>query len=131
VLLAPLAFTWLGALSNQVVLYVNHDTFPVRWNDYKIYQYKFDLETKSQSEDEDVALQAQMSLVALKSGYLDDTHVIMTKDTHLNLLADWFDLRGDGTYSIGDGLIYLGEWLSSFAVYVWGALLLNSLRKQE
>ena len=54
----------------------------------------------------------------LPAGYIDDTHVVMTKQTHLNFLADVFDMH-DGIYSAGDGLIYLGEWFFGFAPFIW------------
>ena len=54
----------------------------------------------------------------------------MTKDTHLNYLADIFDLH-DGIYSIGDFLLMLGGWLMTFAPFVWAFEVVNRLRKKE
>ena len=58
--------------------------------------------------------------------YLDPTHIVMTNQTHLNLLADIFDSK-DGIYSIGDGLLALGDWLSAFCVYVWIVLVVRKI----
>ena len=65
----------------------------------------------------------------LPAGYIDDTHVIMTKQTHLNFLADVFDLKSDGIYSVGDFMLMLGEWLWAFAPFVWAFAVVNKLRK--
>lgn len=51
-------------------------------------------------------------------GMMDDTHCVMTEDTHLNLLADVFDFH-DSIMSIGDLLLDFGGWLWGFAPFVW------------
>ena len=115
----PALFFGLGIVSNQSVLIANHDTFPVRWNDYKVNEYLHDLERESQSKDKNVAQHAEFEITALENGFLDDTHVLMSDKTHLNALADTFALD-DTSYSIGDALLYLGEWLFGLAPFVWG-----------
>lgn len=105
ILLAPWAAIYLGASSNQLVLIANHDKFPVMFNAGKI---------------------ARLESIG-PDGLLDDVHCLMTHQTHLNALADIFDLK-DGMYSIGDGLLTLGEWLNGFCCYVWIALVIWRLR---
>lgn len=102
VLLLPYAFTLVGAASNQVVLIANHDKFPVMLNASK--------------EAEVVAA----------DGMIDDTHCLMTRQTHLNALADIFDLK-DAIYSIGDFILMAGEWLSTFCFFVWLALAVKKI----
>jgi hypothetical protein len=111
----PLLTIYLGAASNQLVLAVNGDTFPVHVNAVKINQFA-----------------QESGIVLLGNGtiMLDDTHCVMTKHTHLNVLADWIDLK-DAIYSPGDGLIYLGEWASGFSLPVWMAVVLGKLNRQE
>jgi hypothetical protein len=128
IVLAPAVIWGTGLLSNQAVLIANHDTFPVKVNDYKINQYAAHLIAASQSDDEDEATEAQFRLQALDRGYLDDVHVIMTPKTHLNFLADDFDL--DNIYSVGDFLLMLGEWLQTFAIFVWVFEAVRRLRQE-
>ena len=92
ILAIPVLFTFLGVTSNQAVLIANHDKFPVMYNDYKINAYKLSLEKDLKacydSTAPDLCDPIEFDLAALKFGYLDDTHVIMTSKTHLNFLAD-------------------------------------------
>ena len=46
----------------------------------------------------------------------------MTDQTHLNFLADVFDMH-DGIYSIGDFVLMLGEWMYGFCPLVFAALV--------
>lgn len=94
----------VGAGSNQLVLIANHDKFPVMLNEAGRVHFNPDA-----------------------NGLLDKTHCVMTPDTHLNALADIFDLH-DGWYSIGDFLLMLSDWLSGFCVFVWIALVIQKLR---
>ena len=130
IVLSPIVVGFFGAGLNQAVLVANHDQFPVMWSDAKVYEYKLFLENKAQSEDEDTNRKAQILLVELDHGYLDDTHVLMTPQTHLNFLADWIDLK-DATYSIGDALIELAEWASVYTALIWLVVVVQKLRKQE
>jgi hypothetical protein len=123
IVLTPIAITYTGAGLNQLVLNANHDTFPVEMNDAKVNLYAMELQEASEATTDkgkptDKAKEAQKALELLEHGYLDDTHVIMTSDTHLNFLADVFDFK-DAIYSVGDGILYLGEWLTTFAVFIW------------
>jgi hypothetical protein len=137
--LPALAFA-LGLLSNQAVLIANHDKFPVMYNEYKVNAYRMDLERElanCQAPDADATTDTpavdpcdpiQFQIEALKFGYLDDTHVIMTSKTHLNFLADWIDLK-EATYSIGDGLLELGEWGFGFILPLFIFDAVRKLRK--
>jgi hypothetical protein len=114
ILAIPFLFTFLGAASNQLVLIKNHDTFPVMVNDKK-------LQTMTDPKEKSVEIKFTKPNPAEQADgtiYLDDTHVAMTPYTHLNFLADVFDLK-DGIYSIGDFLLMLGEWLSVFAPFLF------------
>jgi hypothetical protein len=107
--LAPIGIFSLGAASNQMVLIANHDKFPVMLN-----------EQKANLHDKD-------GVPLIDSyGMMDEVHCLMTKDTHLNALADIFDFR-EAIYSVGDGLIELGEWLSTFMSFVWAGLVIRRL----
>jgi Family of unknown function (DUF5317) len=98
ILCLPFLVGGLGTISNQAVLIANHDKFPVLVDEYK----------RARNSGKD--------------GMIDDTHCIMTKDTHLNALGDIFDMRNEGTTSIGDILIDLGDWLKGICWWVWLAL---------
>jgi hypothetical protein len=119
----------LGAASNQVVLVANHDRFPVMVNDYKVTQLAIEMETVANS-DSDRAPDAALALEALqKEGFLDHTHVVMTKHTHLNFLADWIGVGG--VYSIGDLLLGAGEQGLDPALLIWITVVIGRLRKRE
>ena len=114
ILAVPVLFTLLGAASNQVVLIANHDTFPVMVNDKK-------LQEMTEPEEKPTGIQFAKPMPAFAADdavYLDDVHVAMTSHTHLNALADIFDMK-DAIYSIGDFLLMLGEWLWVFAPFVF------------
>ena len=127
IVLAPLAITWTGAGLNQLVLNANHDTFPVEVNTRKeqIFVAKA---TAEWQEEAAAAKEDGVNIGMLPDGMIDDTHCIMTSKTHLNFLADVFDFK-DGIYSAGDGLIYLGEWLSSFSIFIWAFEAIRRLRE--
>jgi hypothetical protein len=105
VLFVPYVVYYLGAASNQLVLIANRDKFPVMWN-----------------------ARVTARAGADSYGMIDDTHCLMTKETRLNFLGDIIDLHS-AWYSIGDGLIYIGEWLEDFSFYVWVALVIQELRR--
>lgn len=118
ILLSPVALSLLGAASNQAVLMANHDTFPVMVNSLKAEMMV--TEMKNEAEEKEINV---------PEGMIDDVHCLMTSKTHLNFLADVFDLK-DGIYSIGDFGIMLGSWLWGFVPYVWGFAVINSLKKE-
>ena len=123
----PFLLMFLGIASNQAVLIANHDTFPVMMNQEHIMQ--------ACTPVTDVSLAAAIAKImheqpydpnACENGgaYLDDSHVIMTSKTHLNYLADIFDLK-TSIYSIGDFFIMLGEWTWDWSIVAWIVLILR------
>lgn len=95
IVIIPLALILLGTMSNQAVLIANHDKFPVMWNG--VYGSGIPV-----------------------GGFRphDAVHCMMGPATHLNWLADIFDLQ-DALYSIGDFFILAGEWLWQYAPAIW------------
>jgi hypothetical protein len=126
ILLSPFALQITGAASNQVVLIANGDRFPVMVNAAKLE------EMQQEEADAEAQHKHQWPFVWQSTepdGMLDDTHCVMTSHTHLNALADIFDLHA-ATYSIGDFILMLGECLSTFAPFVWMFAVVEKLRKQ-
>jgi hypothetical protein len=129
ILLLPYGIFGLGVLSNQAVLIANHDKFPVMLNARKL--------DKILNQDELAGLEAILGIkpkapiakIADPDGMIDDTHCQMTSKTHLNALADVFDLGS--IYSIGDFTLYLGEWLMTWTPFVWGYAVIRKLYAQE
>lgn len=114
ILAIPALCFLLGAASNQLVLIENHDRFPVMVNATKLAEHN--------SEDVDLgpfSIKIVKPAVVDDDGVvmIDDTHCVMTKQTHLNALADVFDLGN--IYSIGDFLLMLGEYLFGFAPFIF------------
>lgn len=101
ILAVPLTLSFIGAASNQAVIYANHDRFPVMLNSAKVTHYEPDAD-----------------------GMIDKVHSVMQPTDHLKFLADWIDL-GDGMYSPGDLLLMLGDWLWTYAPLVWAICLLQ------
>ena len=124
IVLIPAAIWGTGFASNQAVLMANHGTFPVLCNAFKAQAMRIRAEAEVQEANDE----SDNESVEIPEGYLDFTHVIMTKDTHLNALADVFDLKGDGIYSIGDFMLMLGEWLGGFSLVVWPFEAVRRLR---
>jgi hypothetical protein len=137
----PLLSIGLGTVSNQVVLWSNHDQFPVMYNDEKIHQScqtpdptaPTDLLTllmgpKAPKKDAPSILKPQPAKDAdlCQNGgiFLDDTHVIMTKDSKLKFLADIWDFH-EVTYSIGDFFLMFAEWMLSWAPLAWLVLVIR------
>ena len=121
----PVLFTFLGAASNQLVLLANHDTFPVLVNAKKLQEMTEPREQKS--------INFNKPIPAFETGdtvMLDDVHCNMTSETHLNFLADVFDMK-DAIYSIGDFSLMLGEWFWAFAPFVFVFDVTRKLRKHE
>ena len=123
----PVLFTFLGAASNQVVLIANHDSFPVMLNDKKLR------DMTKKDEEQFIKVQFLAPTPAYEANdvvMLDDVHCNMTSETHLNFLADIFDLK-DAIYSIGDFMLMLGEWLGSFTFAIFVFDVARKLRKHE
>ena len=133
VALLPLAVTYLGTLSNQVVLWANHDTFPVSINPVKLQKFTGGepvLDKTDPTGGRVIAQGGQVFVLDNGTVLIDETHCVMTSRTHLNWLADIFDFH-DTIQSIGDLLRGVGDWLGSFAYYVWGALVIGALAKKQ
>jgi hypothetical protein len=123
ILAIPVLFTFLGAASNQLVLIKNGDTFPVMLNDKK-------LAAMTESKEESKEIHFNKPNPAFKQDgvvMLDDVHCVMTHQTHLNALADIFDMK-DAIYSIGDFLLILGEW---FGVFCFPLFVFDVVRKLQ
>lgn len=129
IMLAPALVFVFGASLNQIVLYANHDRFPVMVNGMKLAQRQHRLEKAAAEPDADPDY-VNLLLTGLQSGYLDNVHVIMSDSTHLNLLADWIDLQ-DATYSPGDLILYLGEWGLEYAPIAWIVVVIMRLTRKE
>jgi len=129
ILVIPVLFTFLGALSNQIVLQANHDTFPVMISSAKLFEHKHALAKIAESDsDADAVEEATLRLVELDHGFLDDTHIVMTDKTHLNFLADVFDFRREGIESIGDLLLKLGEFTWTYAPFIFVFAVIGKLK---
>ena len=129
ILLAPYAIFGLGVASNQAVLIANGDKFPVMLNARKL--------DKILNPTIDADLEKILGIKIVEKpapkpdpdGMIDDTHCQMTSNTHLNALADVFDLGS--IYSIGDFTLYLGEWLMTWTPFVWGYAVIKKLYDSE
>jgi len=122
ILIIPAGLFGIGAASNQLVLCVNGDRFPVLLNEYKVARFAHAVPPSDEDADEDD--------VPLPPGQIDDTHIVMNSKTHLNFLADIIDLH-DATYSIGDLLIMLGEWLGGFSFPIYVFVVSDKLRRTQ
>jgi hypothetical protein len=117
----PMLLMFMGTASNQAVLIANGDRFPVMANEVRLAEF-----CNPSPID---ALLAQkffpeVSNACTATGMLDSTHEIMTPKTHLNFLADIFDMH-TAIFSIGDFLLMLGEWAWDISVIAWLALVLR------
>jgi len=115
-LLLPYILIYTGAASNQLVLIANGDKFPVMVNAYNIARFE------AQEKQREITA-ADEDFIPLPNDMLDSVHCIMTHQTHLNFLADVFDLK-DGTYSIGDFGIIAGEQGADIIPFVWLGLII-------
>ena len=125
----PLLSIALGTVSNQVVLWANFDKFPVMSNNEKIHQScQTPDRPKAPKKDAPSILKPQPakdSDLCRNGGiFLDDTHVIMTKDSKLKFLADIWDFH-EVTYSIGDFFLMFAEWMLSWAPLAWLVLVIR------
>ena len=125
ILAVPVLFTVLGAASNQLVLFVNNDTFPVMMNDAGVRRYTAEVEAAKNDSDVDPS-----KIPDVEHGMMDQTHCFMTSKTHLNFLADVFDF-GTAYYSVGDGLLYLGDWSWTFAPFVFLFAVTKRLKETQ
>jgi hypothetical protein len=123
ILLLPILISYVGAASNQLVLWVNHDKFPVRLNAYKTAVFR--------TEVEDSDMPSAIKAAILADGLIDPIHCVMSDSTHLNFLADYIDLH-TAIYSPGDLLLDFADWSWGYAPLVWGLLIGGDvLRKRQ
>ncbi len=123
ILAFPIVVSFLGAASNQAVIWANHDRFPVRLNAYKEAVYLVGLDSAD--------LPPIVKLAILSDGLIDPVHCVMTDKTHLNFLADWIDLK-DAIYSPGDLLLMLGDYTWNYAPLLWVFVMCaDVLRRKE
>jgi hypothetical protein len=123
VVLAPYAVFGLGAASNQLVLIANHDKFPVMVNPVKLDEMRPQKANALAKIIEDIfGVKPKVAPAVANDDMLDDVHCIMTDQTHLNFLADVFDMH-DAIYSVGDFILMLGDWLAGFCPFVFIALV--------
>jgi hypothetical protein len=113
ILAIPVLFTFLGAASNQSVLIANFDRFPVMVNAKKLQEM-----TEPREQTAINFNKPQPAFETDDAVMLDEVHCVMTPNTHLNFLADIFDMK-DAIYSIGDFSLMLGEWFWAFAPFVF------------
>jgi len=133
ILLAPTALNWIGAASNQVVLYANHDTFPVSINPIKLQKFTGGEPSPDPTDPtggRTIASGGHVFVLPDGEVLMDETHCVMTEKTHLNWLADVFDFH-DSIQSIGDLLLDLGDWTGSFALYVYIFVVSAALLRKE
>ena len=117
----PLLFIILGTASNQAVLIANNDTFPVQVNPVKLYMWS--------NGGKDIKIVPKIPVIAPDGEIMmDSTHCVMTDNTNLNFLADVFDFHSQ-IVSIGDLSLELGEWMWSFAPFIWGFAVVRKLRE--
>ena len=129
ILLLPYGIFGLGAASNQAVLIANGDKFPVMLNARKLNKLLNQDEMADLEKILGIKHKAPIAKTPDPDGMLDDVHCQMTSKTHLNALADVFDLGS--IYSIGDFTLYLGEWLMGFTPFVWGYAVIKKLYEYE
>jgi len=121
----PLLLLFIGAASNQAVLIANGDKFPVLINQEQIVQACTPAVDKSPFDSMPlVTPSVDINTCANGGEFLDDSHVIMTSKSHLNILADIFDFH-DATYSIGDLLMMLGSWMRGWSFVAWVVLVIR------
>lgn len=88
----------LGAGLNVAVKIANNDKFPVMINAEK---------SKDETHPRGYAAGEMM----------DEKHVVMSSNDRLKFLADVIDIGG--IYSIGDGLVNIGQYGWTFAPFIW------------
>lgn len=108
ILLVPWVIFLTGAASNQLAVIANHDAMPVLVNDAKIHSHGGTVDIDGRR-------------------FIDPNHTVMDDHTHLKVLCDIIDI--DGIESVGDLGIDLGQWMWSYAPYLWGFLLCLKVRR--
>lgn len=120
--LIPYAFTWAGTASNQAVLWANNDTFPVRINLVKLFDW-------SQGGKGIRVIPPDFDPAHPDGAImLDNIHCLMTEKTHLNWLADNLDFH-DSIVSIGDMMIDLGQYSGQYMPVLWLGIVLAKMAR--
>lgn len=101
----PYAIWGIGALLNVLVVSVNGGMMPVVVPNYQWIE------------------QATSGAPLLPGMIIDVKHVVMQHSDHLKFLADWIQIPGLGTASIGDGFLAVGDAIQSYCIGAWLALL--------
>ncbi len=124
-LVVPLLLTFVGATSNQAVLYANWGKFPVMVNERQLKDMRG-------SAFDGFAFPFYSAVTSSDMGddgqFLDDIHSVMGHNSRLKWLADWINLKTE-ICSPGDLLIWLGDWLFGFTPLIWLTLLIKELNE--
>ena len=123
-ILIPVLLFGLGVASNQAVLIANHGKFPVMMNPSWMAA-----KCSTAGMDPDDVASMPTSWCGKGGDMIDRTHSVMGSNSHLKVLADIFPIGS--IYSIGDGLLALGEWLLTFCPFMWLALTIRKLYAAE
>jgi len=124
ILVIPTLMFMLGVASNQAVLMANHDRFPVLVNETKMAEHvgTHDVQVGGIT----ITVPNPATTEADGTVMIDDVHCLMSHKTHLNALADVWDLGS--IYSVGDFGILLGSYVWGFAPFIF---LFDVVRKLQ
>jgi hypothetical protein len=103
-LLGPTTAYALGAFCNLLVLAVNNGQMPVLWPGGC---------SKMVVSDDDIV------------------HVCMTSSSHLKFLSDIAVFHDVGVFSIGDGLLYLGNLLLWPCLILWAGFIIKDYSEKK
>lgn len=95
-LVIPPVLFWGGALLNQIACAVNGGQMPVLYPGGHAEIYT-----------------------------QDAYHTSLIAKSHLKFLSDWINLKEEGMYSIGDGMVMLGDKLMDTGRILWAALMIR------
>ncbi len=121
ILLLPVGIGFIGAASNQAVLIANNDLFPVRENIARVVEDLSNPKVLKINEFNQEEFPGSPIILDLES------HCLMSDKTHLNWLADNFDIGG--IYSLGDFLLMLGSWLWTFCPFIWAYVIISEVTR--
>lgn len=132
----PVLLVLSGVASNQAVLVANWGKFPVMMNERQVQlqakmQEQMDQADQKQANDDpfssfNTSVDTDKIVLDSQSQFLDDVHSIMGHNSRLKFMADIFNM-GQFICSIGDLLLWLGEWLGSYSFIMWLGLILRRL----
>lgn len=61
---------------------------------------------------------------------LDEFHIMWHSGVRLDILSDWIQVRWIGTCSIGDLILWFGEWVAPYGIGAWLALCWHDRNKR-